>query len=126
VGLISSQNEIPECQPPEAVNKEIWTELLLNGSAKSQPRLPVLRLLGACILPRSGHHTLRHLLEQAQGWLADHGRLKQGVSPSPGPAKVAMPWAGTGKLPCICDYSGITPEIAIPPRTQIDHEENPC
>jgi hypothetical protein len=65
--LISSQADIPECQPPKGVSKEIWTELLLNGFATSEPKLPALQLVESRSLPRSGHHFLRHLLEQACG-----------------------------------------------------------
>jgi hypothetical protein len=65
--LINSQADIPECQPPKGVCKEIWTELLLNGCAASEPKLPALQLVESRSLPRSGHHFLRHLLEQACG-----------------------------------------------------------
>ena len=64
---IRSQSDIPECQPPDGVNKEIWTELLLNSCAASEPKLPALQLVESRSLPRSGHHFLRHLLEQACG-----------------------------------------------------------
>jgi len=65
--LISGQEEVPECQPPEGVSREIWTELLLNGCAASEVQLPALQLVESRSLPRSGHHFLRHLLEQACG-----------------------------------------------------------
>jgi hypothetical protein len=65
--LISSQDEIPECQPPEGVSREIWTELLLNGCAASEAKLPAMQLVESRSLPRSGHHYLRHLLLQACG-----------------------------------------------------------
>ena len=65
--LISSQDEVPECQPPEGVSREIWAELLLNGCAASEAQLPALQLVESRSLPRSGHHFLRHLLEQACG-----------------------------------------------------------
>jgi hypothetical protein len=64
---IRSQADIPECQPPEGVSKEIWTELLLNGCAASELKIPALQLVESRSLPRSGHHFLRHLLEQACG-----------------------------------------------------------
>jgi len=65
--LIGSQEQISECQPPEGVSTEIWTELLLNGCAASEVKLPSLQLVESRSLPRSGHHFLRHLLEQACG-----------------------------------------------------------
>ena len=65
--LISGQEVIPECQPPVGVSMEIWTELLLNGCAASEAQLPALQLVESRSLPRSGHHFLRHLLEQACG-----------------------------------------------------------
>ena len=65
--LISGQEEVPECQPPKEVCREIWTELLLNGCAASEAKLPALQLVESRSLPRSGHHFLRHLLEQACG-----------------------------------------------------------
>ena len=65
--LIRSQEEFPDCQPPEGVSREIWSELLLNGCAASEAQLPALQLVESRSLPRSGHHFLRHLLEQACG-----------------------------------------------------------
>jgi hypothetical protein len=65
--LIGGQEQISECQPPEGVSTEIWTELLLNGCAASEVKLPSLQLVESRSLPRSGHHFLRHLLEQACG-----------------------------------------------------------
>jgi hypothetical protein len=65
--LISGQEEIQECQPPEGVSREIWAELLLNDCAASEEQLPALQLVESRSLPRSGHHFLRHLLEQACG-----------------------------------------------------------
>ena len=65
--LIRSQEEFPECQPPEGVSREIWTELLLNDCAESEAQLPAMQLVESRSLPRSGHHFLRHLLEQACG-----------------------------------------------------------
>ncbi len=65
--LISGEEEVPYCQPPEGVSREIWTELLLNGCAASEAKLPSLQLVESRSLPRSGHHYLRRLLEQACG-----------------------------------------------------------
>lgn len=65
--LIGGHEEISECQPPQGVNREVWTELLLNGCAASEAQLPLLQLVESRSLPRSGHHYLRHLLEQACG-----------------------------------------------------------
>jgi hypothetical protein len=66
--LISGQEAIPECQSqPGGVSSEIWMELLLNACASSEAKLPTLQLVESRSLPRSGHHYLRHLLEQACG-----------------------------------------------------------
>lgn len=65
--LINSAESISYCQPPEGVSREIWTELLLNSCAASEAQLPALQLVESRSLPRSGHHFLRHLLEQACG-----------------------------------------------------------
>lgn len=66
-GLICSQEQVQECQPPEGVTGEIWTELLLNACTASEAQLPALQLVESRSLPRSGHHYLRHLLQQACG-----------------------------------------------------------
>lgn len=65
--LISGQEAIPECQSLPGVSSEIWMELLLNACASSEAKLPTLQLVESRSLPRSGHHYLRHLLEQACG-----------------------------------------------------------
>ena len=65
--MIGSQEQVPECQPPEGVSREIWTELLLNACTASEAQLPALQLVESRSLPRSGHHYLRHLLQQACG-----------------------------------------------------------
>jgi hypothetical protein len=65
--LLRGQQEIPEWKPPKEVSGEIWTELLMNSCSVSDRRLPALQLVESRSLPRSGHHYLRHLLEQACG-----------------------------------------------------------
>jgi len=52
---------------PNEVNKRSWGELLLNAFSTSDPRTPNLLLVESRSLPRSGHHFLKHLLDQALG-----------------------------------------------------------
>jgi hypothetical protein len=49
------------------VDGPISTELLLNACSRADQRLPMLWLVESRSLPRSGHHFLKSLLEQAWG-----------------------------------------------------------
>lgn len=52
---------------PKEVDRRTWGELLLNSFSTSDPRTPNLLLIESRSLPRSGHHFLKQLLEQAIG-----------------------------------------------------------
>lgn len=54
-------------QCPKEVDRQIWGELLMNACSTSDPRTPNLLLIESRSLPRSGHHFLKRLLEQALG-----------------------------------------------------------
>ena len=67
LALIRSREQLQEFQPPEGVSQEIWTELLLNACTASEAQLPALQLVESRSLPRSGHHFVKNLLQQACG-----------------------------------------------------------
>ena len=57
----------PEGRTPKGVDAQTYTELLLNACGSGDQRLPLLWLIESRSLPRSGHHFLKSLLEQAWG-----------------------------------------------------------
>jgi len=64
---IASMEEATPGHTPAGVEETVWSELLLNACASRDQRLPRLWLVESRSLPRSGHHFLKSLLEQACG-----------------------------------------------------------
>ena len=57
----------PAGRTPKGVDAQTYTELLLNACCSVDRRLPQQWLIESRSLPRSGHHFLKSLLEQAWG-----------------------------------------------------------
>ena len=65
--LIREWSNGQESSPLAGVDGPISTELLLNACSRADRRLPLLWLVESRSLPRSGHHFLKSLLQQAWG-----------------------------------------------------------
>jgi hypothetical protein len=65
--LLKEGEPSPQWPKPPEVEPETWAELLLNSCAAHDRRLPSWWLVESRSLPRSGHHYLKCLLEQACG-----------------------------------------------------------
>lgn len=81
----------PAC--PNGLDEAIWTELLLNACSSGDDRLPACRLVESRSLPRSGHHYLQRLLQQAFGSRFSYceGQLEPGCCKA-SPCRMTAHW----------------------------------